>query len=70
MQEFIIKQLHRDNPKSFARKAEAKLLMIMLYYNILIGTITLATFSYFIAMGNANYEANKVYFACQRFGPE
>lgn len=63
-----MRQYHASNkPGSSLKKAEIKILIIMIYY-IIMGAFTLTSYTYFLAIDDETVEAFQVYFACQRFG--
>ena len=58
---------HGKKPESSVRKAEIKILTIVIYY-IIMGTATLSTTTYFLATNDETAEEFQVYFSCQSFG--
>ena len=63
-----MKQLqHNRPPKSHIGKAEAKISFIVCYY-VLMGTVALTTYTYFITTANDTSEALQAYFTCQSIG--
>ena len=67
VQEFVLKQLHHGTPKGYMRKAQAKILAVMVYY-IVMGSLALSTYSYFLATDDGDFEAYTTYFNCQSVG--
>ena len=63
-----MKQLqHNKRPKGHTGKAEAKIFFIVCYY-VLVGTVTLTTYTYFITTDDETMEAFQEYFTCQSVG--
>ena len=58
---------HGNKPGSSVRKAEIKILIIIIYY-IIIGAVTLTSYTYSLAINDEVAEEFQVYFTCQSFG--
>ena len=59
-----MKKQHCKDSKGYVWNAEAKILVIMCLY-IVMGSVTLCTFSYFVVTANETSEAFQTYFSCQ-----
>ena len=55
---------HRNDPKVYVWNAEAKIFVIMCYY-IVMGSVTLCAYSYFLVTADETTEAFQTYFLCQ-----
>lgn len=62
-----MKQLHRVTPKGYVRKAQAKILVIMVYY-VVMGSVALSAYAYFTVTNDDYFEAYTTYFDCQSVG--
>ena len=69
IQELILKKFSKNSRKKVAQvgKAEAKILFVVCYY-VILGMISLVTFTYIEATNPSNLSAIEEYFVCQRSG--
>ena len=62
-----MKQFHLQGSNSQVTKAEIKIFVIMCYY-VVMGTFTLSTYAYSLAMDDGLVNVLQLYFACQSIG--